>query len=81
VVRDKQKPIQKPENNMSYTTISIEELNNTLSMIAYLNGKIAERSRASGGGLDGISEDLVHSLSEFFDFESAQPRFTPAKAA
>jgi hypothetical protein len=67
---------------MSYINISIEELNDTLNMIHYLNGKIRERSRLNGRALDGISEDMIHSLSEYFDVEgTATHKTKPAKAA
>ncbi|MEQ9825389.1 MAG: hypothetical protein ABQ298_13475 [Puniceicoccaceae bacterium] len=66
---------------MNHTTITYEDLNAMLSVIAYLHGKICEGSMVLGENFDLISEDLIAEIGAFVDVESShlQPcRLQPA---
>jgi hypothetical protein len=66
---------------MNYHNIKISELNMILDLIGYMHGKIAEESDSKSEDLHMISEDLIHSLSEFVDIEQFKLQTAPARAA
>lgn len=55
---------------MNNTTITYEDLNAMLSVIAYLHSKIREGSMILGENFDLISEDLIAELEAFVEVES-----------
>ncbi|MCG8527565.1 MAG: hypothetical protein MI748_14385 [Opitutales bacterium] len=54
---------------MNHHNIKIEDLNNILSYIRYLNDKIAANAQPEYAYATATSEELVHELSHFVDLD------------